>query len=120
MPGPSSATEMTGLPSLLGNGHLSSGASVLDRIVDQIGDGIEQEVAIPGDQHLAIAGQCEAGGVLLGGGVVQLDDLARDLDQVHGAKRALARLGLDLRDARDRSEDPSTESRSAMVSPISA
>ena len=89
-----------------GNDDLPSGAAMLDRIVHEIGDGIEDQVAIAGHQHLAIADDGEAGAVLFGRGIVQLDNLAGDFDQIDGAERALSRLGLDLRDPRDRREYP--------------
>ena len=95
IPGPSSAIETTGLPSMVSFATTTCppGAAMLDRVVDEIGDGIKDQVAIAGHQHLAIAGDGEMGAVLLGRGIVQLDNLAGDFDQVHGAERALALPG---------------------------
>ena len=59
--------------------------------------GIKDQIAIAGHQHLTIADNGETGTVLFGGGIVQLDHLAGDFDQVHRAKRPLSRLGLNLR-----------------------
>ena len=81
---------------------LPSGAAMLDRIVHEIGDGIEDQVAIAGHQHLAIADDGETGALLFGRGVVQLHNLAGDFHQIHGAERALPCLGLDLRNPRER------------------
>ncbi len=72
---------------------------MLDRIVHEIGDGIKDQIAIAGHQHLAIAGDREPGSVLFRCGIVQFNDLTGDFDEVHGAERSLARLGLDLRDS---------------------
>src|SRR5258708_21405913 len=88
------------------NDDLPSVAAMFDRIVDEIGDGVEDQVAIAGHQYLKIADNSETGAVLLGRGIVQLDHLAGDFDQVHGAERALSRLGLDLRNPRDGREYP--------------
>ena len=99
---------MTGLPSRFSfaDDDVPSGATMLERIVHEIGDGIEDQIAIACHQHFAIAGNGEAGAVLFGRGIIQFDDLAGDLDQIHGAECALSCLGLDLRDPRDRSEYP--------------
>ena len=79
---------------------MPSGAAVLDRIVDEIGDRIEDQIAIARHQHFALANDGETGAVRFGRGIVQLDDLAGDFDQVHGAECALALPGLDLRNPR--------------------
>src|SRR5215211_6582016 len=99
---------MTGLPSWISfvTTTLAAGAAVLDRIIHEIGNGIEDQIAIAGHQHLAIADDGETGAVLFGRGIVQLDYFACDFDQVHGAKGALSGLGLDLRNSRDRREYP--------------
>ncbi len=64
-----------------GHGDLPARAAVLDRVVDEIGDGVEQQVAVPGNRHLAVAVKAEAGRDLLGRGVVELDDLAGNLGE---------------------------------------
>src|SRR6202163_4490210 len=78
------------------NDDLPSGAAMLDRIVHEIGDGIKDQITIAGHQHLAITDNGETGAVRFSRGIVQLDNLAGDLDQIHGAERALSRLGLNL------------------------
>ena len=98
---------------------LATCAAMLDRIVHEIGDGIKNQIAIAGHQHLTIADNSETGALLFGRGIVQLDHLAGDFDQVHGAERALSRLGsicaIRVIDENIRK----TASRSAIVSPIS-
>src|SRR3984893_17719809 len=79
------------------NHDLPSGAAMLDRIVDEIGDGIEDQITITDHQHLTIPDDGETGVVLFGRGIVQFDNLTGDFDQIHGAERALSRLGLNLR-----------------------
>src|ERR1035438_9197848 len=81
----------------VGNDDLASGAAVLDRIVHEIGDRIEDQITIAGHQHLTIADNGETGAVLFGRGIVQLDHLTGDFDQVRSEERAFSRLGLDLR-----------------------
>ncbi len=90
---------------IAGNDDLAAGAAMLERIVDEIGDGIEDQVAVARREHLAIARKCQPRAVLLRRGIVQFDDLACNLDQVDGAEAALAGLGLDLRDAHDGRKD---------------
>ena len=85
----------------VGNDDVPAGAAMLDRIVDEIGDGIEDQIAIAGHQHLDVADNGETRAVLFGGGIVQLDNLTGDFDQIHGAERTLSRLGLNLRNPRD-------------------
>src|ERR1700687_4271180 len=85
----------------VGNDELPSGTAMLDRIVHESGDGIEDQITIASHQHLAIADNGETGAVLFGRGIVQFYHLAGDFDQIHGAERALSRLGLNLRDPRD-------------------
>src|SRR6476620_2594666 len=70
-----------------GHGDLPARAAVLYRVVDQIGDGVEQQVAVPRNRHLAVAVKAEAGRDLLGRGVVELDDLAGDFSEVERTKR---------------------------------
>ena len=89
-----------------GNHDLPGEAAVLERIVDDVGDRVENQVAIAGDHYLAVTDHDETGTTLLGCGVIQLDHLARDLGQVDAAKPALSYLALDLRDPRDRQEYP--------------
>ena len=88
------------------NDDLPSGTAMFDRIVHEIGDGIEDQVTITSHQHLAIPDNGETGAVLFGCGIVQFDNLAGDFDQIHVAERALSRLGLNLRDPRDGGEYP--------------
>src|SRR5262245_4552839 len=38
-----------------GNDDLATGATVLDGIVHEVGDGIDQQIAVAGHSHLAIA-----------------------------------------------------------------
>src|SRR5450631_3317422 len=85
---------------------LPSGAAMLDRIVHEVGYGIEDQIAIAGHQHLAIADNAETGAVRFSRGIVQLDNLAGDFDQIHGAEPAFSGLGLDLRNPHDRREYP--------------
>jgi hypothetical protein len=85
---------------------LPSGAAMLDRIVHEIADGIEDQIAIAGHQHLAIADDGETGALLFSRGIVQLHNLAGDIHQIHGAERALSCLGLDLRNPHQRREYP--------------
>ena len=99
----------------VGNDDLPSGAAMFDRIVHEIGDGIEDQVTIASHQHLTIADNAETGAVLFGRGIVQLDNLAGDFDQIHGAERALSRLGLDLRDP---SNGPALRGQNALLAPI--
>ena len=79
------------------NDDLPAGAAMLDRIVDEVGDGIKDQITIASHQHLAIADNGETGAVRFGRGIVQLDNLTGDFGQIHGAERALSRLGLNLR-----------------------
>src|SRR5205809_5245839 len=65
---------------------LPSGAAMLDRIVDEIGDGIEDQVAIAGYERFAIADDGEAGAHPFGRGIVQLHNLAGDFRQIDGAE----------------------------------
>src|SRR5689334_15702254 len=62
-----------------------SRTAVLDRIVHEIGDRIEDQIAITGHQHFALTDGGEMSAVLFGGGIVQLDNFADDVDQVDGA-----------------------------------
>src|SRR6202171_3786903 len=55
----------------IGNDDLASGTAVLDGIVDEIGDGIEDQIAIAGHGHLRVADNSETGTVLFGRGIVQ-------------------------------------------------
>src|SRR5205809_5970460 len=64
------------------NDDLPSGTAMFDRIVHEIGDGIEDQVTITSHQHLAIADNGETGAVLFGRGIVQFDNLAGDFDQI--------------------------------------
>ena len=52
------------------NHHFAPGAAMLDRIIDEVADGIKDQVAIAGRHHLAVADDGEAGAVLLCGGIV--------------------------------------------------
>ena len=88
------------------NDDLPSRAAMLDRIVHEIGDGIKDQITIAGHQHLTITDNGETGAVLFGRGIVQLDNLTGDFDQIHGAERPLSCLGLDLRNPRERCEYP--------------
>src|SRR6266446_10804633 len=72
-------------------------AAMLDRIVHEIGDGIKDQIAIAGHQHLAIADDGETGVVLFGRGIVQFDNLTGDFDQIDGAEPVLSSLSLNLR-----------------------
>ena len=70
---------------------------MLDRIVHEIGDGIKNQITIADHQHLhPITDNGETGAVLFGRCVVQLDNLTRDFNQIHGAERPLSCLGCDL------------------------
>src|ERR1700716_3235555 len=88
----------------VGNDNVPAGAAMLDRIVDEIGDGIEDQIAIAGHQHLNVADNGETRAVRFGGGIVQLDNLTGDFDQINSAESALWGLGLDLRNPRNRRE----------------
>src|SRR5712671_5256272 len=82
------------------NDDLASGAAMLDRIVHEIGDGIKDQITVTSHQHLTITDNGETGAVLFRRGVVQLDNLTGDFEQIHGAERTLSCLGLDLRNPR--------------------
>src|ERR1700674_6047432 len=66
----------------VGNDDLPSGTAMFDRIVHEIGDGIEDQVTIASHQHLAIADNGETGAVLLGRGIVQFAHLAGVFDRM--------------------------------------
>jgi len=77
---------------------LPSIAPVLDRVIDEIRDGVEQEIAITDYAHPLRAGKPEPNGLLLSRRIEQLYDLAGDLAQVDIVKRGGAVVHLDLRD----------------------
>src|SRR6516162_4392459 len=73
-------------------------AAMLDRVVDKIGDGVEQEIAIADHGHSLVCGKLDPDGSFLGCGLEQFDDLANDLAQIGGAKCGRPVAGLDLGD----------------------
>ena len=75
-------------------------ATVLDGIVDEIGDGVEQEVAISGHQRQRCSRCAEMRAFLLRRCIEELDDLARDLGKVDRTESRGAIVRLDLRDSR--------------------
>src|SRR5712671_3348444 len=89
--------DRTAVDVFVGYDDSPSDAPVLDRVVHEIGDRVKDEVTVAGHQHLTIAGNAETGAVLFGRGIVQLDHLTGDFDQIHGSESVLSGLGLDLR-----------------------
>src|SRR5262249_53941755 len=61
---------------LTGDDDLAAGAAVLERIVDEIGDGIEDQVAIARRHHLSIPYERQLRAILLRRSIIQFDDLA--------------------------------------------
>src|SRR5712672_2118203 len=61
------------------NHDLASGTAMLDRIVHEIGDRIKDQITIADHQHLTITDDGETSAVLFGRGVVQLNNLTRDI-----------------------------------------
>src|SRR5690349_17476839 len=61
---------------------LSAAVSVLDCVVDKIGDGIENQIAIADHRHLAVAGHGHRTAVLFVGSVIELDHFAGYFDQI--------------------------------------
>src|SRR5215831_6625812 len=72
-------------------------AAVLERIIDKIGDGIEQEIPIASDEYLLVPGAAEPAAIFLRRGVEQLNDLVCNLGQIHCAERVPSIARLDLR-----------------------
>ena len=77
----------------VGNNDLPSGAAMLYGVVHEIGDGIEDQIAIAGGQHLTVTDDGETGAILFGCGIVQLDNFTGDVDQVHIAEGILSSPG---------------------------
>ena len=81
-----------------GDPDLAPIAAMLDRIVDKIGDRVEQEIAIPDHRHAFSCRKPEPDGLFLCRRLEQLYDLADDLAQVGISERSRPVAGLDLRD----------------------
>src|SRR6516162_5610744 len=81
-----------------GDPDLALIAAMLDRIVEEIGDRVEQQIAIADPRHCFICRKLEPDGSFLRHGLEQFYDLANDLTQIVIAKRRRPVAGLDLRD----------------------
>ena len=77
---------------------------MFDRIVDEVGNRVEQKVSVTRDQHGFLADKAEMRAPFFRCGIEQLHDLARDAGQVHGAERSPLVACLDLRDPCERRE----------------
>jgi hypothetical protein len=73
-------------------------AAMLDRVVDKIGDRVEQEIAIADRGHCFTCRQLELDGSFLRRGLEQFYNLANDLAQIGVAERSHTVARLDLRD----------------------
>ncbi len=79
-------------------------AAVLDRIVDEIGHGIKQEVPVARHQHWLIRHHSETPALFLRGRIEQLRHLSGYAGEVYGPERRRPVVCLDLRDPHQRSE----------------
>ena len=87
-----------------GDGHLTGRAPVLDGVVDEVGHGVEQEVAVGADEDRLAVHDPDMSALVLCRGVEQLHDLGGDLGEIDGTERCRAIGCLDLRDAGERRE----------------
>src|SRR5438128_1196622 len=78
--------DRSAITAFAGNDDLSAGAPMLDRVIHEIGNGIEDQIAVAGHTHLMIADDGKAGAGRFGRGIVQLHHLAGDFRQIDGAK----------------------------------
>src|SRR5262249_31949944 len=83
-----------------------AGPAMLDRIVDEVGNRVEQEIPVAKHGHPAVALELHATALLFGRGVEQLCDLAGDFIQVDDAERRVRIERLDTRDAQQRRKGP--------------
>src|SRR2546428_6665926 len=67
--------------------YLAGVAAVLDRVVNEIGHGIEQEVAVARNQHGLVRHDTEMPAFLLCRGIEQLHHLSSYVGQVYGPER---------------------------------
>jgi hypothetical protein len=79
---------------------------MLDRIVDQVGDRIEQQIPVAGDHHRLVANHFKINVLVFGGGIIEIDHRLGDFDKIHRAEPRGARRGLDLRNSGQRREHP--------------
>ena len=86
------------------DGNLAPVAAMLEGVVDEIGNGVEQQVSIAGHENLPISGEGEVSPVLLRRSIEQLHDVVRNRGQIHRAERGSSIARLDLRNAGDRGE----------------
>src|SRR5580704_13168966 len=80
--------------------------AVLDRIVDEVGDRLEQEVPVAKHEHPPAALALHATALLFGRGVEQLCNLASNVVQVHDAEASARIEPLDPRDPQERRKRP--------------
>ena len=73
-------------------------AAMLDRVVDKIGDGVEQEIAIADYGHCFARRKLKPDGLFLRRGLEQFHDFPNNLAQIGVAKRSRSVARLDLRD----------------------
>ena len=59
---------------------------MLDRVVDKIGDGVEQQIPVANHIHPIACSEFQRHAVLLRRGIEQLNDLASNLGQVEMAE----------------------------------
>ena len=81
-----------------GNPDLAAIAAVLDRVVDEIGDCVEQEIAIADHVRCLAYRKLEPDGLFFGRWLEQFYDFADDLAQIGVAERSRPVARLDLRD----------------------
>ena len=77
---------------------------MLDRVVDQVGKRVKQQIAITGNEQVVLTDDLEAPAAFLGGRIEQLRNIACHLREIEAAERRRARIRLNLRDARERGE----------------
>ncbi len=61
-------------------------AAMFDRVVHQVGERVEQEVAVPGNQHRLLPDHLKIDFLFLRSSVVEVAHRFTDLDQVHRAE----------------------------------
>jgi len=74
--------------------HLDAAAfgGEFHRIVDEIGNGLEQEVTVAPHDHVLLHSDRESDSLVLGNGLVELADLAQEIRQRHLAEGGCARF----------------------------
>src|SRR5262249_49685062 len=81
-----------------GDTDLASIAAMLYAVVDKIGDGVEQEIAIADHGHCLPCKNLESDGPFLCRGLEQFSDFPNDLAQIDIAEGSRPVACLDLRD----------------------